>query len=56
MPMIELTQEADGTLTFDGEAVTCSWFALCENPATLVVDHPVLGGVPSCVRCQERCA
>lgn len=31
----------------------CAWFALCDRPATLLVDHPVLGRVPSCERCQK---
>jgi hypothetical protein len=36
--------------------VTCQWFALCENPANGLRDHPTLGQVPICVRCDEKAA
>lgn len=29
----------------------CEWFALCDRPATVLVQHPVLGDVPTCDRC-----
>jgi hypothetical protein len=32
----------------------CEWFARCPNPADGVVDHPVLGNVPTCQRCADR--
>ena len=32
----------------------CEWFAGCDRPADVVVDHPILGGIPSCQRCQDR--
>ncbi len=32
----------------------CQWFLLCENPATTVRPHPILGNVPICDRCNER--
>jgi len=32
----------------------CEWFALCEEPAALLVPHPVLGVVPTCSRCAAR--
>ena len=28
--------------------VICSWFALCDKPATGVVEHPILKYVPTC--------
>lgn len=31
---------------------TCQWFALCTNPATDLVPHPILGSVPACERCK----
>jgi hypothetical protein len=34
--------------------VLCQWYALCENPATGTMPHPVLGNVPICERCAER--
>lgn len=32
----------------------CEWFALCENPATGTIDHPILGPVPTCDRCAAK--
>jgi len=33
------------------EVGTCEWFAACGNPATTVLEHPVLTLVPACERC-----
>lgn len=33
---------------------TCEWFAKCDRPAAGTVRHPVLGSVPTCVRCATR--
>jgi predicted PP-loop superfamily ATPase len=39
----------------DGEAtLLCCWFALCENEATNVRTHPILGDVPICGRCDAK--
>lgn len=32
----------------------CEWFAKCPNPADGVVQHPVLGAVPTCRRCADK--
>lgn len=40
--------------TTTGEVI-CEWFALCDNVAHGVVEHPVLGYVPICERCAEKC-
>lgn len=32
----------------------CQWWALCENPATGTMAHPVLGQVPICDRCRAK--
>lgn len=34
--------------------VVCAWFALCDNEATGVVEHPVLEYVPTCQRCADK--
>lgn len=33
------------------EREVCQWFLLCDNDADGVVEHPVLGDVPTCRRC-----
>ncbi len=35
------------------ETPTCEWFAHCANPADGMVTHPVLGDVPTCLRCAD---
>jgi hypothetical protein len=32
----------------------CKWFAMCENAASFMREHPTLGQVPCCARCLER--
>ena len=32
----------------------CEWFLRCDNVADRLVDHPLLGGVPTCERCAAR--
>lgn len=32
---------------------TCQYFALCENDAAGVTEHPVLEYVPTCQRCAD---
>jgi hypothetical protein len=55
MEPVILHYDSDGYLCDDDEnRVICSWFALCDRPATDVVQHPVLGGVPVCARCKRR--
>ena len=34
--------------------VPCQWFLKCLNPANGLRDHPVLGPVPICQRCDNR--
>lgn len=33
---------------------SCHWFAKCPNPANGLRDHPILGQVPICQRCDDR--
>lgn len=32
----------------------CEWYAMCANVATLDVDHPILGPMPTCTRCADK--
>lgn len=32
----------------------CNYYLKCDNIATLAVEHPILGKVPTCQRCKER--
>lgn len=32
---------------------TCQWYAHCDNDALGTVPHPILGQVPTCVRCAD---
>lgn len=34
--------------------IGCAWFLLCDNPANGLRDHPILGPVPICVRCDDK--
>jgi hypothetical protein len=36
------------------DGLTCQWFGLCDNPATTTRDHPTLGPVPICDRCNTK--
>lgn len=38
----------------DDDLKLCAWFALCTNVATETMDHPILGGVPTCQRCADK--
>lgn len=33
----------------------CQWWATCTNDAALERDHPILGAVPICYDCNDRC-
>lgn len=35
-------------------AVTCEWWAMCDRPAVVELEHPILGSVPTCHRCSRR--
>lgn len=41
-------------MEFGEDPTLCRWFLLCENVATGVQDHPILGDVPICDRCQAK--
>ena len=36
--------------------MTCKWFLRCDNPATGIMPHPVLGAVPICQSCADKVA
>lgn len=35
-------------------AIVCKWYVACDLDADGVVQHPILGAVPTCGRCAER--
>lgn len=48
---LDLVLDPDDANLFE---VVCEWFLLCENTATSLEPHPVLGEVPVCDRCHAR--
>lgn len=34
-----------------GFVLGCEWFAQCANDAESLIPHPIIGYVPTCVRC-----
>lgn len=48
-----LSQAAGQAMAHELPAV-CHWFAKCPNPANGLRDHPVLGDVPICQRCDDK--
>lgn len=32
----------------------CLWFARCDRAAVMLLDHPILGQVPTCQRCADK--
>lgn len=55
---VTLVHNDEGELVVEetGQLVACHWFALCDHPATSLREHPVLGAVPICTRCEEKVA
>jgi hypothetical protein len=49
--LAELQPERDELLAAARAAGTCQWFAHCQNAATGITPHIVLGDVPTCDRC-----
>ncbi len=47
----QATPEAVGCEALVG---LCEWFLLCEHPATTTRQHPILGAVPICDRCDAK--
>lgn len=43
--MITLPRPAPGQI--------CEWFLLCGRSATVFIEHPAIGPVPACARCEE---
>lgn len=41
------------TFTDGATSPVCMWFALCTNDSAGVVEHPLLGYVPTCQRCAD---
>lgn len=39
----------------DNAEVGCQWFAKCRNPANGLRSNPILGDVPICKRCDDKC-
>ena len=38
----------------DRAKVVCEWYARCTHAAVGVVEHPILGPVPTCARCAAK--
>lgn len=34
--------------------ILCQWYALCTNLAATTREHPILGDVPICHRCNQK--
>lgn len=62
MPQVEVIQTPEGVYfedtTGDGCSalleVPCQWFALCTRHAATTRQHPTLGDVPICARCNDK--
>ncbi len=35
-------------------SMTCEWYAMCANPTSKGLKHPILGLVPCCQRCASK--
>lgn len=59
MTNIEVIQTETGIYHDDGTGelmpVVCHWFARCVNQAMTTRNHPILGDVPICTRCDDKC-
>ena len=52
--LLALAQQcSDPTAPLLGDLGKCRWYVRCENEATHLEQHPVLGSVPQCDRCHE---
>jgi len=46
-----VTWSETGARQFMKSGGYCQWFALCMQPASVLVRHPILGTVPTCPEC-----
>ena len=51
---IEARVFAENVPNLEDVEAPCMWFAKCANPANGLRDHPVLGQVPICQRCDDK--
>lgn len=52
-----VTRDSQGEVHYSDSgigALICEWFAMCDNTATVIVTHPVLGRVPTCEACADK--
>ena len=54
-PLLKAMMEPSAAPGLGEPSIFCRWFALCDRPADRVRSHPIMGDVPICKRCDEKC-
>lgn len=48
--VIKVGEQSGGSVSL--MIMGCQLYALCENDASTIADHPIIGQVPACERCR----